>query len=183
MARVRAIQLLNLSASTEQVITRAADYEQDFVEAKRVGDIYAQAMRSLALGRWLAGSGRQLYTPTNPAESLPHLALSHLDQAMVGLDQLGMDPWLLYGLLQKIKLFADLQQFDAAQAGVDQVLASLDRFPILASHTYEVIGQILFMQHNPAAADAFREAKAAAVENGLPGHVVALDWYLDQLTE
>jgi len=39
------------------------------------------------------------------------------------------------------------------------------------------------MQHNPAAADAFREARAAAIENGLPGHVTALDWYLDQMTE
>ncbi|MBN8592920.1 MAG: SIR2 family protein [Anaerolineae bacterium] len=183
IARVRAIQLLNLSASTEQVIMRAEGYEQDFAEAKRVGDIYAQAIRSLAIGRWLVGNGRQLYSATESAESRAHLALSHLDQAMVELDQLGMDPWLLYGLLQKIKLFADLQQFDAAQAGIDHMLASLDRFPILASHTYEVIGQILFMQHNPAAADAFREARAAAIENGLPGHVTALDWYLDQMTE
>lgn len=166
-ARVAAMELLALAETMEDVPSLAQPYDIDFAEAAKVGDGFALGMRSLALGRWHVGAGGLALARTTDAATVARRALAHLQQAVVFFQRQGMDPWELFALVQLTKAHADLRQFDDAQVLIEKAVKGLERFPILASHVYEVEGQVRTMWGDPKAGESFQTALEAAEQSGL----------------
>jgi SIR2-like domain len=166
-ARVAALELLALAETAEDVPSLAEQHQTEFAEATRVGDSFALGMRSLALGRWHVGAGGLALGQTiNPA-TIAQRALTHLQQAITLFQRQGMDPWVLFSLVQQAKAHADLRQFDEAQACIDSGVKGLGRFPVWTSHIYEAVGQVRALHGDPQATESFRAAVQAAEESGL----------------
>jgi len=60
-----------------------------------------------------------------------------------------------------------LHQFDEAQACINAAAEGLERFPILASHVYEAVGQVRTMWGDANAMESFQAALEAAEKSGL----------------
>jgi hypothetical protein len=71
--------------------------------------------------------------------------------------------------VQQVKAYVDLRQFDEAQECVERVDKGLERFPIWASHLFEVVGQVKTLHGDPQAAESFRAALEAADKSGILG--------------
>jgi len=167
LARVAAIRLFLLAETTHDVPRLAAEFDDEFREAARLGDGFALGIRALAIGRWHTGAGR-----------VPEQALAAIDEAMMWLNRQGMDPWFLYALLQRAKALADLQQFDGVTKTMNAALGMLDRFPVLASHYYEVDGLLRMMLGDESARDSFLTAIDAATNSGFVERASRLQRYL-----
>ena len=85
---------------------------------------------------------------------------------------------MLFSTVQQAKAYADLHQFDDAEAAIDYVFRGLDRFPILASHAHEVDGQVRTMRGDSAAPDHLLAALEAAEESGLSARAELLKRYV-----
>jgi hypothetical protein len=166
-ARVAAVRCLALAETSEDVPALLEQYKDKFADAQRVGDGFALGMRSLALGRWCVGPGGLAMARATALEPIAQRALAHLGEALGHFRNQGMEPWALFALLQRAKAHADLRQFDEAQDCINVVGEGLKRFPILASHCYEVVGQVRSMRRDPDAAESFQAAVDAAEESGL----------------
>jgi hypothetical protein len=137
------------------------------VGAVRVGDGFALGMRALALGRWHVGRGGLARACMTDSETAARKALVYLNEALAYFRNQGMDPWVLFTLVQQTKAYADPNQFDEAQACIDIVADGLKRFPILASYVHEVVGQVRTMWGDEKATESFQAALDAAEESGL----------------
>jgi hypothetical protein len=155
-----------------------SDHEAEWAEAARVGDAVSMGMRALALGRWAVGTGGLAYAQEAGREPVARQALSLLDDAVGFFEQQGMDPWALYAIIQQSKALADLRAFDQAEEWLRRVEEGLARFPVLASHLYEAMGQIWAMQGKDDAATYFQWALEAAEESGLGERRESLVAYL-----
>lgn len=124
-------------------------------------------MRALALARWHVGPGGLALARATDSETVAQSALAYLKEALGYFRNQGMDPWVLFALVQQAKAHADLHQFDEAQACIDVVVDGLERFPILASHAYEAVGQVRTMRGDEKAVESFKAAVDAAEESGL----------------
>jgi hypothetical protein len=131
-------------------------------------------MRALALGRWYVGVGGLALEGTTGAQQ----SLVLLQEALKHFRTQGMDPWEVFALVQVTKAYADLHQFDQAQACVDACTQGLERFPILASHLHETVGQVQTMLGHTSATENFEAAVAAAGQVGLLARRETLLQYL-----
>jgi hypothetical protein len=110
-ARVTALKALALAETRESVLDTLYQHEQDFVDAKRVGDGFALGMRDLARARWHLHINhvQGLATPTSAdLATSAQQSLRLLNNAMEYFERQAMDPWLLYARVQAVKAFADL---------------------------------------------------------------------------
>ena len=164
---VAALKCLAYAETSEDVPALLGQHEEDFDEAARVSDGFALGMRALAHGRWLVGVGGLELARNADVATVAQKSLALLTEAVRYFRNQGMDPWELFALLQMAKAHADLHQFDDAQACINNALEGLERFPILASHLYEVVGQLRTMQGDPSAEESFQAALKAAEESGL----------------
>jgi hypothetical protein len=114
VARAIAMTLLALTDTTADVPSEAAQYGSEFAEAERVGDGFALGMRSLALGRWHVGPAGLALGRVTDSEVVAKRALEHLQHAVSVFQRQGMDPWVMYAVVQQVKAHADLLQFDEA---------------------------------------------------------------------
>ena len=170
-ARVTALKALALAETTEDVRAILAKHEADFGDAERVGDGVALGMRALAVGRWYAFlnglvNGLAIAGLADRA-TVAQRSLGLLNDAMGHFRNQGMDPWQLYVSLQFLKVLADLHQFDDVQLCINNCIKGLERFPILASHFHDAVGQVQTMVGDVNAAKSFRAAVQAANESGL----------------
>jgi hypothetical protein len=166
-ARVAAVKSLALAETSEDVPALLEHHKDEFADAQRVGDGFALGMRSLALGRWCVGPGGLATARATGPEPVAQRALAHLGEALGHFCNQGMDPWGLFALVQRAKAHADLHQFDEGQDCINIVGEGLKRFPILASHLYEAVGQARTMWGDPNAVESFQAAVDAAEESGL----------------
>lgn len=166
-ARVAALKSLSLAETSEDVPSLLAQHEVDFGGAARVGDGFALGMRALALGRWHVGVGGLSIASATGSVTVAQRALAFLKDAIEYFRNQGMDPWVLFALVQQMKAHADLHQFDDAQACVNAAVEGLERFPILASHVYEATGQVRTMWGDANAVESFQAALEAAEKSGL----------------
>lgn len=177
-ARVVALAGLALAEAGGDAPAFLADFEVELAEAARVGDRVALGMRALALGRWHASAGGiELAGQVGNAE-VAERALSFLGEAMDHLGDQGMDPWMLYALVQLSKAYADLRQIDEAETCLNEVNEGLSRFPVLASHFFEAVGQVQMMLGDAGAEGSFARAIEAADESGLDQRREGLVRYL-----
>ncbi|MCX6543103.1 MAG: SIR2 family protein [Acidobacteria bacterium] len=177
-ARVVAVHALLLSATSEDVPGLLTADDAEFADAVRVGDGFALGMRELAIGRWHVGVGGLAIAREASGESVAQVAIAHLEQAILHFRNQGMDPWVLFSLIQLAKAHMDLRQFDQAQAFVDQVAEGLERFPVLATHLHEAIGQGRMMWGDVNALESFQSALDTAEESGLFARRETLAHYL-----
>lgn len=167
VARAIAMRLLALSQTNADVPSEASQYESEFAEAERVGDGFALGMRSLALGRWHVGPAGLALGRATDSEVVATRALEHLQHAVAAFQRQGMDPWVMYAVVQQAKAQADLHQFDEAHASLELVMTGIQRFPIWASHVHEAVGQAKAMRGDADAAESFHLAVKAADACGL----------------
>jgi hypothetical protein len=179
-ARVAALKCLALAETNEDVPVILEKYEEEFDEAVRVGDGFALGMRALAHGRWLVGVGGIELARTTDSATVAQRSLRLLTEAVTCFRNQGMDPWELFAFVQLTKAHADLLQFDNAQGYVNSAVGGLKRFPILASHVYEALGQIQTMLGSADAPSSFQAALEAAEESGLLARRETLVRYLSQ---
>jgi len=175
-ARVAALHLLNLTASTENIYPVADRYTALFEEAGRVGDGFALGIRELAFGRWYVGpafNDRPEHRRTAAGR-----AFGHLEEAIGWLERQGMDPWVLFARLQQAKAYADLSDHESAARLVNGVIDQLGRFPLLASRALEAAAQLRWMTGDPTAAKTFEAAIDAAEDSGLMHERERLKQYL-----
>lgn len=166
-ARVAALKSLALAETTEDVPALLTQHDADFADAARVGDGFALGLRALALGRWHVGVGGLAIARATDSETVARSALAHLNEAVGYFQNQGMDPWVLFARVQQAKAYADLRDFDEGQACLDIVVEGLERFPILASHAHEAVGQGRTMWGDEKAIESFQAAVDAAEESGL----------------
>ncbi len=166
-ARVVALWTLALGVTDIDVPEIIEKHMSTFGEVERVGDGFALGMRTLALGRWHVGPGGLELVQEIGYKEVSQRALEYLAQAVGYLGNQGMDPWILYALIQRAKAFADLRQFDEAQSNIDMAWEATSRFPIMKSHVLEAVGQVRQMHGNEAASQSFRAAIQAAKDSGL----------------
>jgi tetratricopeptide (TPR) repeat protein len=167
-ARVVALWLLALAETPEDVPALARQYDEEFAEAQRVGDGVSSGMRSLALGRWHVGKGGLALAKTAGHETVARIALDHLQSAVAVLARQGMDPWVLYALVQLGKAHVDLRQIDQANALFQRVDAGLRRFPIWGFHLYEAAGLAKVLLGDDGAREDLRRSLERAEICGLP---------------
>jgi len=167
LARVAAMWLFLLAETSNDVPQQATEFDDEFREAARLGDGFALGLRALAIGRWHTGAGLA-----------PEQALASIDEAMTWLDRQGMDPWFLFALLQRSKALADLGRFDEVTETMNAARRMLDRFPVLASHFFEVDGQLRMMTGDESARDSFLTAIDAATDSGFEERAARLQQYL-----
>ena len=179
-ARVAALQCLALAETDQDLPALLSQYETEFGDAVRVGDGFALGMRALALGRWHVGVGGLALASTSGSAVVAQWALDLLTEAAGYFENQGMDPWALYVLVQQAKALADLHRFDDAQNCINAAAEGLDRFPILASHLHEAVGQIRSMLGDENAMDSFLAALEAAEESGLLARREILMRYVDR---
>ncbi len=168
IARVVAMNALALAETNEDVQAIVQPHDADFSDAARVQDGFALGMLALALGRWLVGSGRIKLAESMDGATVAQKAEELINKAIGYFRNQGMDPWELFAFVQLTKALADLHKFDDAQTCVDSIYKGLDRFPVLASHLYEAVGEVQLMQgHTEEAAKTFQTAVEAAENSGL----------------
>jgi Protein of unknown function (DUF1156) len=144
-ARVAALKSLVLAETSEDVTALLAQHKAELDDAARVGDGFALGMHALALGRWHVGAGGLALASATGRVAGARRSLALLREAVDYFRNQGMDPWVLFALVQQTKAHADLHRFDEAQACIDAAVEGLERFPILASHVYEAVGQVRTM--------------------------------------
>ena len=167
-ARAVALHLLALARTNADLPAIADQFKAPFEEAARVGDHFALGMRSLALGRWHVGIGGLTLAAALGHTEVASRASEHLRQAVVEhFERLGMHPWITYALIQQAKAFGDLRQFDRVAACFERIQPDLERFPVLAPHAHEAVGQLHRMQNNPAAQQSFTVGAQIAEDAGL----------------
>jgi tetratricopeptide (TPR) repeat protein len=168
-ARVLALYLVGMAETSKaDVPALAGGYEVEFKDALRVGDSFAIGFANLAIGRWYTGpGGLALAQRIKDSKAVAQMALKYLDAAVANFDKQGMDPWVFFANLQQAKAWSDLGNIDAADEVIRQVGRDVDRFPVLASHLHETVGQLRLMTRHPEASLSFRAAIAAAEESGL----------------
>lgn len=166
-ARVAALRGLALAETSEDVPDLLAQHEADFGDAARIGDGFALGMRALALGRWFVGVGGLAKASVTDSATVAERSLALLTEAVMYFRNQGLDPWELFALVQQTKAHADLHQFDDAQACINAAAEGLVRFPILACHVYEVVGQLRTMWGDASAVESFQAAVEAAEKSGL----------------
>ena len=179
-ARVTALNALALAETKEDVPAIVEQHNADFADAARVGDGFALGMRALALGRWHVGVGGLALAQTTDSATVAQTALAFLHEAVGYFQNQGMDPWVLYALVQQPKAYADLHQFDDVQACIDAYVEGLERFPILASLAYETAGQLRMMLGDAKAMESFQAAVEAAEDSGLLARRETLMRYLSE---
>jgi hypothetical protein len=167
-ARVVALFLLALAETNEDVPALVTQYEPEINDVRRVGDGFALGFLALALGRWHTGpGGLALAQKINDLQTIAQRALQYLETANLHFRNQGMDPWLLFAVVQKAKALSDLREFDAARGVFDRASPWLIRFPVFVSHMQEAAGQIQFATRDPEASVSFQKAIAAAEQSGL----------------
>ncbi len=177
-ARVVALAGLASADAGGDAPSLLAEHETDLAEAARVGDGVALGMRALALGRWHVSAGAIALVDRVGSGPVAQQALAHLEEAVGHLGRQGMDPWVLYAVIQQGKAYANLREYDDAQVCVDTVLEGLDRFPVLASHLHEAAGLIRMTWGDENAGESFVAAIEAAEESGLYGRRERLKGYV-----
>lgn len=176
-ARAASLYLLVMSETSIDLPALSTTFSSDFAEAQRVGDGLACGFRALALGRWLVGSGGLALAASSPgaAADVAGRALGELGTADTLFERQGMDPWVVYSLVQQAKALADLHRFDDAQEKVTRAAQALDRFPIWTSHLHEAVGQLHAMHgREQEAGQSFVRAIESASAHGLLGRAARL---------
>jgi len=167
-ARVAALHLFMLAETREDLPALARSYEAVFHPARRVLDSVSFGFRALALGRWHVGVGGISLAARHPSDpAVAQRALAFLGEATTHFATLGMDPWLIYVEVQRIKALADLERFDVVNERLDRLVPHLDRFPVLYSFAWEAVAQVQAMVGDDDATATFGKAVDAALEAGL----------------
>lgn len=168
-ARVAALYLFVLAETSNDVPSLSEGFVSTFLEAERVGDGFALGFRLLALGRWYVGNGGMALAQhgSSPAD-VAQRAIDFLKPAAMYFSNQGMDPWMLFVKLQQAKAYSNMRRYDEAQECINNVNEGIERFPILASYLYEVVGQLQLMTGNDTdAKENFNKAVNAAAESDL----------------
>jgi hypothetical protein len=181
MARVVALKGALLATTKEDVPKIIEQHKSEFDDAARVQDGFALGMRSLALGRWYVGPEGIALARKTDSMTVAQMALNHLNEAIGYFQNQGMDPWVLFALLQKAKAHMDMRQIDEGQNCINEVSQGLERFPIFESHVQEAVGQFRMMMGDKGAIENFLAAKEAAEHSGLLGQLKGLQFYIDQV--
>jgi len=155
-ARVAALHLLAIAATTADLPALTRSYGPVFDHARRVDDGLAFGLRALAVGRWLVDTGGHAQE-----------GLAHLHDATSHFTALGMDPWLVFAEIQRIRALAQLNRVAELNERIDRLPPHIDRFPILRSCFYEAVAQMQRAFDDGDATANYAEAVDAALRSGL----------------